>query len=96
MVKTTQELNEDIFTELVKNDQEAISLLKKLVASNIPLTIDDLPCCDYVSVNTNLHRLFELEKHGWVVLCDRSIPEGGLVKTFDITEKGRDLLKVLI
>ena len=53
----------------------------------------DLPCCDYVSVNTNLHRLFELEKHGWVVLCDRSIPEGGLVKTFDITEKGRDLLK---
>ena len=40
MVKTTQELNEDIFTELVKNDQEAISLLKKLVASNIPLTID--------------------------------------------------------
>ena len=84
---------------LVKNDPESISLLHKLETSSAPLTIEDLPNEDSIINNGDLHRLFELNKlgwitTGWIVVGDEDKPDGYL-RTFNISDKGRELMKLV-
>lgn len=83
------------FFELVKGDAEALTLLKKLDSPHTPLTVEDLPYQDSGTVNSNLHRLFELEKHGWVTVREKTNSDKCVLKEFDISEKGKKLLSNL-
>ena len=83
------------FVELVKNDPEAITLLKKLASPHISLTVEDLPYKDSGTSNSNLHRLFELNKEGWVTIQNKNNSEDCLLKTFNVSDKGRELLKLV-
>ena len=83
------------FVELVKNDPEAITLLKKLASPHTPLTIEDLPYEDSGTSNSNLHRLFELNKAGWVTIENKNNSDDCLLKIFSVSDKGRELLKLI-
>lgn len=88
----TDVTNNDKFFELVKSDAEALTLLKKLDSSHTPLTIEDLPYLDSGTINSNLHRLFELANQGWVTIEEKTNSDECVLKGFDISEVGKKLL----
>jgi hypothetical protein len=85
-------MEQNKFVELVKSDDEALILLKKLNSPHTPLTIEDLPYRDSGTVNTNLHRLFELHKEGWINIKEISNSDDCVLKEFSISDKGKEHL----
>lgn len=84
-------MDQNKFVELVKSDDEALILLKKLNSLHTPLTIEDLPYRDSGTVNTNLHRLFELSKEGWINIKSISNSDDCILKEFSLSDKGKEI-----
>ena len=91
MLKDTDER----FFELVKNDDEALILLKKLASPHTPLTLEDLPYQESGTINSNLHRLFELNKKGWINISDKKDSNNCILKEFSISEEGKKRLQII-